>query len=224
MTNRRMFGGAATSESVQSSGKEASSGAVSRGKLAVRDSNVSTIGASRNGKAIHAKATISATTTLQGIKTVRQQPSAEPSDRPVRPSKRTTITTTVPVRNKSASVSSNSRSGSVQSTASQRHTTTSKTVSGKDDRGVKRIKTDRGEKRVNAFGHKEHDGGHLTHKKSRAVQEEVKEEGPAKDEGWEDLDSEDADDPLMVAEYVNEIFDYMKELEVCTSHDKHCNC
>jgi G2/mitotic-specific cyclin 1/2 len=36
----------------------------------------------------------------------------------------------------------------------------------------------------------------------------------AKDEGWEDLDAEDADDPLMVAEYVNEIFVYMKQLEV----------
>lgn len=37
---------------------------------------------------------------------------------------------------------------------------------------------------------------------------------PAKDEGWEDLDAEDADDPLMVAEYVNDIFEYMKELEI----------
>lgn len=39
----------------------------------------------------------------------------------------------------------------------------------------------------------------------------------AKDAGWEDLDAEDNDDPLMVAEYVNEIFDYMKEIEV-SSH------
>lgn len=31
-----------------------------------------------------------------------------------------------------------------------------------------------------------------------------------------DLDSEDLDDPLMVAEYVHEIFDYMKELEITT--------
>ncbi|SPO28138.1 probable Clb1 - B-type cyclin 1 [Ustilago trichophora] len=37
---------------------------------------------------------------------------------------------------------------------------------------------------------------------------------PAKDEGWEDLDAEDAEDPLMVAEYVNDIFEYMKELEI----------
>ncbi|PWN44949.1 hypothetical protein IE81DRAFT_320928 [Ceraceosorus guamensis] len=35
-----------------------------------------------------------------------------------------------------------------------------------------------------------------------------------KDEGWEDLDAEDVDDPLMVAEYVNEIFVYMKQLEI----------
>ena len=31
-----------------------------------------------------------------------------------------------------------------------------------------------------------------------------------------DLDSEDLDDPLMVAEYVHEIFDYMKEVELAT--------
>lgn len=31
-----------------------------------------------------------------------------------------------------------------------------------------------------------------------------------------DLDAEDIDDPLMVAEYVHEIFDYLKELEVAT--------
>lgn len=35
-----------------------------------------------------------------------------------------------------------------------------------------------------------------------------------------DLDSEDLDDPLMVAEYVHEIFDYMKELEI-TTQPKH---
>ena len=31
---------------------------------------------------------------------------------------------------------------------------------------------------------------------------------------WDDLDVEDADDPLMVSEYVVEIFDYLKEVEV----------
>lgn len=31
---------------------------------------------------------------------------------------------------------------------------------------------------------------------------------------WDDLDAEDADDPLMVSEYVVEIFNYMKEVEV----------
>jgi len=33
---------------------------------------------------------------------------------------------------------------------------------------------------------------------------------------WEDLDAEDANDPSMVSEYVNEIFDYMRELEKTT--------
>jgi hypothetical protein len=31
---------------------------------------------------------------------------------------------------------------------------------------------------------------------------------------WDDLHAEDADDPLMVSEYVVEIFQYMKEIEV----------
>jgi G2/mitotic-specific cyclin 1/2 len=31
---------------------------------------------------------------------------------------------------------------------------------------------------------------------------------------WEDLDAEDADDPMMVSEYVIEIFDYLKVVEV----------
>lgn len=41
-------------------------------------------------------------------------------------------------------------------------------------------------------------------------------EAPArpKDEGWIDLDKDDADDPLMVSEYVEEIFAYMREIEM----------
>jgi hypothetical protein len=31
---------------------------------------------------------------------------------------------------------------------------------------------------------------------------------------WEDLDAEDAEDPMMVSEYVTEIFDYLKVVEV----------
>ena len=34
---------------------------------------------------------------------------------------------------------------------------------------------------------------------------------------WQDLDEEDEDDPLMVSEYVGEIFQYLKELEVRSS-------
>ena len=44
--------------------------------------------------------------------------------------------------------------------------------------------------------------------------EAVKE--PAVEDQVLDLDAEDIDDPLMVAEYVHEIFDYLKELEVAT--------
>ena len=37
------------------------------------------------------------------------------------------------------------------------------------------------------------------------------------DDQWDDLDAEDADDPLMVSEYVTEIFAYLKEVEVSES-------
>jgi hypothetical protein len=35
-----------------------------------------------------------------------------------------------------------------------------------------------------------------------------------KKQDWDDLDAIDVNDPQMVSEYVNEIFDYMRELEV----------
>lgn len=38
---------------------------------------------------------------------------------------------------------------------------------------------------------------------------------------WDDLDTEDANDPLMISEYATEIFDYMKHVEVGASH-VHC--
>jgi len=41
---------------------------------------------------------------------------------------------------------------------------------------------------------------------------------------WDDLDADDGDDPLMVSEYVVEIFSYMKQTEVCLAllcHLKH---
>ena len=31
---------------------------------------------------------------------------------------------------------------------------------------------------------------------------------------WEDLDAEDTDDPMMVSEYVNDIFEYLKAVKV----------
>lgn len=48
-----------------------------------------------------------------------------------------------------------------------------------------------------------------------AINEEDPEaEADPEGEDWTDLDAEDADDPLMVSEYVVEIFQYMKEIEV----------
>ncbi|TFK91636.1 hypothetical protein K466DRAFT_595922 [Polyporus arcularius HHB13444] len=40
-------------------------------------------------------------------------------------------------------------------------------------------------------------------------------------DNWEDLDAEDADDPLMVSEYVVEIFDYLKQVEQTTMPNPH---
>lgn len=36
-----------------------------------------------------------------------------------------------------------------------------------------------------------------------------------KDKGWDDLDECDGDDPLMVREYVHDVYNYLKVLEVC---------
>ncbi|KAF5362603.1 hypothetical protein D9758_009582 [Tetrapyrgos nigripes] len=47
-----------------------------------------------------------------------------------------------------------------------------------------------------------------------ALAEEV--EADPDGEEWEDLDADDADDPLMVSEYVQDIFEYFKEIEVTT--------
>lgn len=49
----------------------------------------------------------------------------------------------------------------------------------------------------------------------RASMSMEKEADPNGDE-WTDLDAEDADDPLMVSEYVVEIFEYLKEVEQTT--------
>lgn len=203
---------------MQSSGKDVSSGAVSKGKLALRDSNVATTGATRAAKGGNGKPASSTAQTARVSKPASS--TVDAVDRPVRVSKR--AATGIPSRSKSASTASTySRSNSVQSTASQKTTASTaasaRTVAAKEDRGVKRIKTERGEKRVAGVVHKDSEG--LLHKKASVQEEEVREQGPAKDEGWEDLDAEDADDPLMVAEYVNEIFDYMKELEVGRASD-----
>ncbi|CAE6455160.1 unnamed protein product [Rhizoctonia solani] len=48
------------------------------------------------------------------------------------------------------------------------------------------------------------------------LQKDTETTGLGTKQRWDDLDAEDADDPTMVAEYVAEIFQYMKELEVRT--------
>lgn len=56
------------------------------------------------------------------------------------------------------------------------------------------------------------------HEVAQALELGVESEPEANPDGddWEDLDADDADDPLMVSEYVVEIFHYMKQIELTT--------
>ncbi|KAF1915232.1 cyclin-like protein [Ampelomyces quisqualis] len=56
----------------------------------------------------------------------------------------------------------------------------------------------------------------VTKTKKTKVEVPAEREEPLVGEAPFDLDKEDADDPLMVSEYVVEIFDYLKELEIAT--------
>lgn len=49
---------------------------------------------------------------------------------------------------------------------------------------------------------------------SRHLEQIEREAEADPDDNWVDLDAEDASDPLMVSEYVVEIFQYLKEVEV----------
>ncbi|GAA5886381.1 hypothetical protein JCM6882_001622 [Rhodosporidiobolus microsporus] len=50
----------------------------------------------------------------------------------------------------------------------------------------------------------------------RVSKYETEVEPRPKDEGWEDLDRDDEDDPLMVSAYVVEVYQYLRELELTT--------
>lgn len=52
------------------------------------------------------------------------------------------------------------------------------------------------------------------HEASAAEREEEKRALKVATQNWDDLDAEDRDDPMMVTEYVNDIFEYMRILEV----------
>lgn len=48
-----------------------------------------------------------------------------------------------------------------------------------------------------------------------ALEEEEEVEADPNGPDWDDLDQDDGDDPVMVSEYVVEIFEYFKKIEVC---------
>ena len=73
--------------------------------------------------------------------------------------------------------------------------------------------------------HKDYGKGHveagdqirdIAEKELQKHLQDIRREAEADPNGpdWEDLDAEDADDPMMVSEYVTEIFDYLKVVEV----------
>ena len=68
---------------------------------------------------------------------------------------------------------------------------------------------------------KDIDGGKKRPTSAVVEQQEPKkfkvcDENGAEEYEWEDLDAEDANDPFMVSEYVNDIFDYLHHLEILT--------
>ncbi|KAI0827157.1 A/B/D/E cyclin [Trametes gibbosa] len=110
-------------------------------------------------------------------------------------------------------------------------------VAARDPTRVGTTATSRVPRRISARSLKQEDDeeeAHRAHKKRRtssdvpdvaALHEEEVENAvipkedldvDAEDDQWDDLDAEDADDPLMVSEYVVEIFEYLKKVEQTT--------
>lgn len=80
-------------------------------------------------------------------------------------------------------------------------------------------------KTLNGSRHRE-EGDELAQEAIRPKRQRLVAEAPAiveppppKDAGWEDLDVGDEEDPLMVTEYVNEIYDYLRQVELQTLPD-----
>lgn len=211
-----------TSEGTVISSKDGENIGMVKSKIALRDSNGTA--AIARGKAASSgisKPVVGVNASSRIVKPSSQvvQRTDEGQERLVRVARK--ASSALPLRTKPTSTASSttySRSNSVQSDASRR------TASSREDqqpqqqtRGTKRVKTDAGERRITSTKDVGDAATALTHKRATKSTTDVAAKviaKPAKDEGWEDLDAEDADDPLMVAEYVNEIFDYMREIEL----------
>lgn len=205
-----------TSEGGVMSSKEidghASSG-VTKGKIALRDSNGTAAYARGKATTANGGKVAVATSRIAKPSSQRADDSKQQQERQTRATRR--VASAIPLRSKTASTTSTfSRSNSVQSDASRRTASSAK----EENVVTKRARTEAGERKV-ATTSKDANQVNLKHKKTTsnaAMTEAVKEVVPvrAKDEGWEDLEADEADDILMVTEYVNEIFDYMKMIEV----------
>ncbi|KAI0711392.1 cyclin-like protein [Earliella scabrosa] len=95
-------------------------------------------------------------------------------------------------------------------------------------RRVSRPKTEEDEEEANRVFKKRRTSSDMPdidvmHEEDVADEVEIKEEDEADPDGadWVDLDAEDGDDPLMVSEYVVEIFHYLKEVEQTTMPNPH---
>lgn len=163
------------------------------------------------------------TTTSTTTSTTAGDAAAAAADQPFRTSRRLAGTTTTASKTSgipSASSRSNSTTAAFAAVAARKGTM-SRTASGNSQTGLRReasttsvasttapIASSRSTKLNEAIVDT---GDKMEAPQAKRLKTEQK---PAKDEGWEDLDAEDAEDPLMVAEYVNDIFEYMKELEI----------
>jgi len=208
-----------------------------KGKAALKDAIKPRATTSASVSSRSAAAAVATTTTTTGVgaarRAVRTRPTTAPSvnttnasavdaDRPMRVSRRVAGTTTTSTASGIPSASSRSAVASTNTApAAARKGSMVRTASGTSQTGLRReasatsVASSAAAVPSRASKVKLNEVNDTDDKMEAPQPKRLKTETkPAKDEGWEDLDAEDAEDPLMVAEYVNDIFDYMKELEI----------
>ncbi|KAJ1024317.1 hypothetical protein NDA18_004487 [Ustilago nuda] len=199
-----------------------------KGKTALKDAiNPRATTSSRSAAVTVTATATTSTTTTTGVGAARRVVPTRPTtttsttagdaaaaaaaDQPFRASRRLAGTTTTTASKTSGIPSASSRSNSTTAAFAARKGTMSRTASGNSQTGLGREASTTSVASTKLNEAIVDTGDKMEAPQAKRLKTEQK---PAKDEGWEDLDAEDAEDPLMVAEYVNDIFEYMKELEI----------